>query len=374
VRSAPLAVAEEELAQGALRIAAGAWHTCAGTDGRVYCWGQNRFGQLAAAGRTPRYAPAVSGFPDCTAAECTYELAGGNTHTCALVGPPDPVSEPTPDGDGGAPAEVEDLVLSVACAGDNSFGQLGDGTTSARATVRHAADGPHDAVAIAMGFGHGCYIDDPGQVWCWGLNSQGQLGTGDRDASEFPVAVEGVDDAIAIAAGSTHTCAVHGAGRVSCWGGNGRGQLGSESPDDSLEPTPVEGLTDVMGVSAGDEHTCAVDRDGSVWCWGENAHGQLGDGTGVGHATPVPVEGFGSVRALRLGGATSCAIRADDSVWCWGKNDAGQLGTGDTESRDRPTAVAIPEEPEPPPEDAGVDADAGPDGDAGDSSDTGDGA
>jgi alpha-tubulin suppressor-like RCC1 family protein len=370
VATAPLRASEEGSVDGAVRIATGGWHTCAGTEGRVYCWGHARFGQLALTGREPRFVPTVSRFADCSALDCTYDLAGGTGHTCALVGRLEP-EPPTPPGDGGSPAAVDDLVLSVACVGDNAFGQLGDGSTSTRSIVAAVADAPHDAVAVAAGFGHTCFVDRLGAVSCFGLNTQGQLGTGDRVNSQFPAAVESIDDAVAIATGSTHTCVAHRSGTVSCWGGNARGQLGNGTPTDSSSPTVIAGLSDISKVAAGDEHTCALSRGGDVWCWGENAHGQLGDGTGVEQRAPVRVARLRDVRTLRLGGATSCAIRSDGGVFCWGKNDAGQLGAGDTESRDLPVAVTAPNEPAVP-ADAGLDGDVGAPRDAGDAADAAD--
>jgi alpha-tubulin suppressor-like RCC1 family protein len=183
-------------------------------------------------------------------------------------------------------------------------------------------------LALAAGGDHTCAVLKDGTAWCWGRNTNGQLGDGsDSDRTE-PVQVAELTDVTAIAGGGHHSCAIHAGGAVSCWGANYGSQLGN-TPGDHLTPVPVVGLSGALDIVAGDAHSCARLDGGSVTCWGANSHGQLGDGTvGTGRGTPRQVEGPAGVTAIAADGSTTCAIDGNQALWCWGDNDEGQLGDG----------------------------------------------
>ncbi len=145
-------VASLPLLQDITALAAGGDHTCAlTTGGGVQCWGNNGSGQLGDGTTTDRSAPvAVVGLESGVAA-----IAAGGGHTCALT-------------TGGG----------VQCWGDNSFGQLGDGTTTDRSTPVAVVGLGSGVAAIAAGAWHTCALTTEGRVWCWGWNSFGQLGDG----------------------------------------------------------------------------------------------------------------------------------------------------------------------------------------------------
>jgi alpha-tubulin suppressor-like RCC1 family protein len=190
---------------------------------------------------------------------------------------------------------------------------------------------------VTAGDAHTCALQPSGTVLCWGDNSAGQLGNGTIGAGSLAaVAVKGLTDAIALSAGSRHTCALKGNGSVACWGSNSSGQLGDGSINDKAAATTVIGLTDAVAISAGKStgageaggaHTCALKVNGSVVCWGYNNFGQLGDGTRIDRTTTVAVTGLANVVALSAGSNQTCALKASGSAACWGRNTTGQLGT-----------------------------------------------
>ena len=138
---------------------------------------------------------------------------------------------------------------------------------------------------------HTLYLKNDGTVWAWGNNSNGQLGNGTTTDSAFPVQVSGLSGGTAIAAGSGHTIVLKNDGTVWAWGNNSHGQLGNGSTTNSAIPVPVSGLSSsVLAIAAGYEYTVGLRIDNKVWAWGNNSYGQLGDGTTTDRWTPVQVQ------------------------------------------------------------------------------------
>ncbi len=236
-------------------------------------------------------------------------VAAGGLHTCAVVA-------------GGA----------VQCWGDNSSGELGNGTTTDSLTPVPVKGLSSGTTAVALGFGHTCALLKGGEVKCWGLNTYGELGTGGvSDPVKVPVAVKGLSSgATALVANSLHNCALLAGGTVKRWGHNVDGELGDGTVTDSAVPVAVKGLSaGVVALGAGTGHTCAVTAEGGVKCWGSNAFGQLGDNTIVDRHEPVDVVGLSSgVVAVALGFDHTCAVMTTGAVKCWGGNFYSQLGDG----------------------------------------------
>ena len=125
---------------------------------------------------------------------------------------------------------------------------------------------------------HACALTSAGGVQCWGDNSQGQLGDGTTTPRESPVAVSGLTaGVVAVGVGAWHTCALLASGVVECWGANVDGELGSGSQQLRLVPTPVAGVTSASSRSPSDPTPAARSpTSGGLVCWGANSCGQAG--------------------------------------------------------------------------------------------------
>jgi alpha-tubulin suppressor-like RCC1 family protein len=239
--------------------------------------------------------------------------------------------------------------------GDNSQGQLGDGTTTNRTTpvqVQDPADPTGYLQDVSMVAGAAAFsvaLKTDGTVWAWGYNNYGSLGDGTTTASPFPVQVKDSADPTGFLtdvdkiAGSLlyHTLALKNDGTVWVWGFNSFGQLGATTSEIcatfpcSTTAIQVAGLSSVISISGGREHSVAVKSDGTVWAWGRNSYGEIGDATVLNRSTPVQVHdpgdqsGFLSgVIAASAGSYHTLAIKSDLSVRSWGRNDDGELGNG----------------------------------------------
>ncbi len=233
---------------------------------------------------------------------------------------------------------------SVVAWGKNDWGQLGDGTTTDRLTPVAVSGLSSDVTAIAAGAVHALALKSNGSVVAWGNNQNGQLGDGTNTDRNSPVAVSSLNTGVtAISAGSAHSLAIKTGGALVAWGENGSGELGDGTNASRNIPVPVIGMASgVTAVSGGGSHTLALKSDGSVLAWGSNLFGQLGDGTTTFSAnTPKQVTGLTSgVTAISAGGFHSLALKTNGSVVAWGKNVYGELGDGTTTNRNTPVAVS----------------------------------
>ncbi|MEM9489605.1 MAG: hypothetical protein AAGC55_10700 [Myxococcota bacterium] len=217
---------------------------------------------------------------------------------------------------------------SVWCWGENGSGQLGDGTTIARTSPAAIADPTNDASEVSVGGHHSCMRNDRGGLSCWGENSDGQLGDGSNSAHTSPVAIAALGDQVAeVVAGAAQTCIIRADSDVMCAGDNSYGQLGDGSSGDRNTFAAVSLASGAVALSAGStaHHVCAVDSAGQVACWGRNDVGQLGVGTTVHSNTPLAISHddlghpFGDVIDLCASQTLTCAHKLDGSAWCWGQ-------------------------------------------------------
>jgi alpha-tubulin suppressor-like RCC1 family protein len=144
-------------------------------------------------------------------------------------------------------------------------------------TERSALSNPvtPQAPLIDAGNLHTCALPGGGTVQCWGDNTAGQLGNGSTVLeSASRVTVSGISDAVAVASGGTHSCALRAGGSIRCWGA--AELLGDGTPNSSPTPVNVVGITTATSISAADGQTCARLADRTVRCWGWNGRGQLG--------------------------------------------------------------------------------------------------
>lgn len=306
-------------------IAAGRTHTCALRSGNVWCWGQNDRRQIAALRPSLFPEPArIAGLPQNVSA-----IAAGGEFSCAIAAGRLWCWGRGSDGELGRPSDAP-------CGGYRA-----DESCAAKpAIVQEMGD---RVQTVALGAAHGCAIEN-GEVFCWGRNSDGQLGDGSRAGRSAPLRVKGLTNATSIAAGDAHSCASTPTG-VFCWGRNDRGQLGDGTRADRAVPTAVAGLKGATQLSAGAAHTCAL-SEAALYCWGANSAGQLGlsdEPAGPGtqseprqRTEPVLVDGVSKPAAIATAADHSCAATQEGDVLCFGANDFGQLGRG---SASQPAAV-----------------------------------
>jgi alpha-tubulin suppressor-like RCC1 family protein/predicted RNA-binding protein with TRAM domain len=229
---------------------------------------------------------------------------------------------------------------SVWCSGQNSSGQLGDGTTSAHYQFSRVSS-ISGATKVATGWDHSCAIVTLGAVKCWGANATGQLGDGTTTSSRRAVAVLGVSGAVEISAGRGYTCVVLGAGAAKCWGDNSQKQLGNNSASSYLSrAVDVSGVSTATKVAAAQYTACVLLADTTVQCWGDNRYGQVSNG---GFVSPVAVPStarFGASSNLQDVVSISsdpfadvfCVNTAAGSARCWGTNNVYQRGNNNTSS------------------------------------------
>jgi len=331
---------------GVVAVAAGEDHTLAlKSDGTVWAWGNNTYGQLGntvdtnLSDSTTTVIIASSAVPvQITQLSNITAIAAGTGFSMALKS----------DG-------------TVWTWGRNDLGQLGNGTSMTYAGTSTNNPPTADQLAteavptqlaslsgitgIAAGGYHAVALGSSGTtVWTWGLDSCGQLGdgvtiplsclaSGNRaiaNAKTTPLAVSGLAGVASVAAGIYHTVARMSDGTVEAWGSNGSGQLGDGNTTDRSTPVAVSGLTGVTAVSAGNGHTVALKSDGTVSAWGANSVGQLGTGTIT--SSPTPVSALSGAAGIAAGEFFTVANKTAGTVMAWGDNTSGQLGNGATVS------------------------------------------
>ncbi len=362
------AAGDETVCQGrAAAVAAGGRHTCAiGDDLKVYCWGDNRSGQLGRPGVDRSGMPALT-----TPQDAWGHIAAGESHSCAIddsqrlwcwgsngsgqigngdIGTPapDPETVGTDNGEFGYTAVSVSWANTLAIQegvlwswGDNGYHQLGADVGN-ESGVPVPVDDTRVWTQVAAGREHACALAGQ-ELYCWGEADGGRLGRGTQDDELTPALVAG--SWRAIAAGYFHTCAISEVDRsLWCWGFNDTGQVGSTEPFE-LEPHLVDGERQWEELSAGGFHTCAITTDGELYCFGEGLSGELGDGERQRYDSPMPVgapDGDTGWSSVSAGGEHTCAAALGGALWCWGANGDGQVGNGEMVDEREPVLTAAP--------------------------------
>ncbi|MCR4339660.1 MAG: hypothetical protein NUW01_07210 [Gemmatimonadaceae bacterium] len=302
-------------------VASGEFHACGLTAaGSAWCWGRNSSSQLGAP--TTEICPAsdLSSVP-VACSTVAVEVAGGhvfqsveagNTHTCGV----------TQAGD-------------IYCWGGNPFGQLGNGNLVTQ-PVPVLVETPHTFRAVSAEYGQTCALSTAGEVFCWGRNNQLQLGSpspqtcGTQPCSTVPLRVS-IPAASHIDVGLVHACARTTVGDIYCWGWNALGQIGTGSTSAPVSPTHVNGGP-WASVSAGAMHTCGIKDTGAAYCWGSSFNmGTIGNGTKSASFTPAAVAGNLSFAQIDATNGNyvfthSCGVTTAGIAYCWGANRDGALG------------------------------------------------
>jgi alpha-tubulin suppressor-like RCC1 family protein len=341
--SLPVRVTDSAANQSATKtwssVSAGSDYTCGiRTDGTLWCWGNGAFGVLGinklGVFRHPQQVGSATDWTSVTT---------GYADTCGIRS-------------GG----------SLYCWGANGSGELGIGDASERDTPQ-SVTGTWSSVAV--GKTHTCGIQSDDSLFCWGDDNSGELGQGSTSGSPVtsPTLVDdsSVNTSAAqtwssVSSGNAYTCGIRTDNSLWCWGDNTNAQLGISSVS-TPQTSPVQisdgystsqswlSVTAGIDETSGESHTCGVRDDSTLWCWGYNLHGQLGDGSFAASDAPVQVsDGYvsqswnvTSADQPSAGSAHTCGIRDDATLWCWGNASGGQLGNGSDMTRKRPSSVVV---------------------------------
>jgi len=338
---------------------------CAVTSqGLTACWGRNDFGELGDGAMTSTLAPvetgsvlltngttAVSASPDepfaCAVARGQVQCWGidvsgelGDGQQASSVDDAVAVSLPAGIGftsvsAGGLGACALSAAGAVYCWGDNSYGEIGDGTVgTGGGPVKTPVALPtltSGVTAVSVGLDYACALLSGGTVDCWGDNSLGQLGTSSPSANPTPTPVPGITGANSLSAGWFSTCVTTTAGNIYCWGYGGDCELGNNTCQSSTSPVEVQMdpgfVSGATKVAVGYNSACAI-VNGGAWCWGSNALGNATLSTLYTAPYAVAVTGLGKdVTDIAVGHTSACAV-AGGALSCWGTNTGGQLGNG----------------------------------------------
>jgi len=244
-------------------VSAGSYHvTALKSDGTLWTWGRNIFGELGNGTNIDTNTPTQVG-----SATNWSSVAVGAFHTVALKN----------DG-------------TLWTWGQNNYGQLGNGTNINTNTPTQVGSATNWS-SVAAGTYYTIAIKSDGTLWTWGRNSDGQLGNGTTGGNiNTPIQVGSATNWSSVSPSVSHAVAIKSDGTLWSWGRNTYGQLGNETTAVfTSTPTQVGSATNWSSVSTGFYHTTTVKSDNSVWTWGYNLYGQLGDGSNTQRNTPTDI-------------------------------------------------------------------------------------
>lgn len=291
-------------------IAVGENHACAlhRDEKTVYCWGDNRFGQL---GNT-----SIRGLPEQVALgsnnltlKGVRELAVGPDRTCIISSRDE-----------------------VFCWGNGAHGVLGSEKVSSPYPVRALdANGEMLGAAglISVGSDHSCIIDSTQKLYCFGLNEFGQLGSKLVAGQVVSGNLHPVEKVTAIDTQGMRTCMVYGVNQsVACFGDREIDVVNQKYEMNSFVPEEIKkGLNaykGALGVSVGRTHICVISSDQRVECSGDGSKGQLGGGETQAVKYAVVLDGqhqpLKDIWQVKTREDWNCALKQETgAVWCWGQ-------------------------------------------------------
>ena len=301
---------------GFTALSVGEAHTCAiSNQGELWCWGANDYGQLGdGSGAYQAFPVKAVGLLG-----TIISVGAGLSHTCGVTSS-----------------------NAVQCWGRNILGGLGNNSTidsTTPVTVRTSISNLTGVLDVSAGTFHNC-ARRSSDVYCWGGNSNGELGNGSQVNSSVAVQVLTLTSVAELALGAIHSCARLTNETVRCWGAGVFGQLGNNSTALQSSPVAVLNVAGATRIAGGGSSMCARESTGVVRCWGRNTFGALGNGTATDSSTPVVASSVGAT-TIGAGAAFVCAV-VNGGLKCWGQNNANQCGDGSTTNRTTAVDVILP--------------------------------
>jgi alpha-tubulin suppressor-like RCC1 family protein len=301
--------------------AAGDFSTALDAKGQLYAWGNAVQGQLGNGDTSAAtvFSPAVS-----STAVRLSSISAGYSYAVGL------------DANG-----------HIFTWGDESYGRLGNGSTSGVVDIptRIATSNTLVFSAISGGQATVAAIDDEGNLWGWGSNLNGEAGIGSTGSDvTAPTRLTSDTVFVAVAAGISFEVALDSDGHLWTWGSAANYQLGNGLLGDVVVPTILDtGSARFSAIAAGTGSAMALDVHGVIWTWGDDVSGQGGNGAATA-AIPVPTQvdtGATTFDQIAAGGQFDLALDSDGNVWAWGNNYNGQVGNGDTSGAVVDTPVQV---------------------------------
>ncbi|XP_031661404.1 RCC1 and BTB domain-containing protein 1 isoform X4 [Oncorhynchus kisutch] len=208
---------------------------------------------------------------------------------------------------------------------------------------------------VSLSYGSGPHIllaTEEGELFAWGHNGYSQLGNGTTNQGVAPVLVSASllnKRVTEVACGSHHSLALTNTGEVYAWGYNNCGQVGSGSTANQPTPRRVSNCLQnkvVVSITCGQTSSLAVVENGEVYGWGYNGNGQLGLGNNGNQLTPCRLVGLQGLCVLQIvsGYAHSLALTDEGLLYAWGTNTYGQLGTGNKSNQLSPVQIMAEKE------------------------------
>jgi alpha-tubulin suppressor-like RCC1 family protein len=271
------------------------------SDGSLWTWGSNLYGQLGESGRTNTKIPVRLGTGTWSA------VSAGIKHVLAIKS----------DG-------------TLWAWGDNYYGQVGNGYYGITYNLLQKISSETTWVSVSAGDSHSHAIKSDGTLWAWGRNSWGELGDGFTDEKHVPTKIGAATDWATVSAGAYHGVGLKTNGSLWAWGDNGWGQRGDDTTDlkPTQGPTQIGSATGWLSARTEWAHSFAIKPDGTLWAWGYNLGSMFGNGTSL-SSNPTPTQiGSSSYLAAAPGYKHSLAIKSDGTLWGCGSNEFGQVGTG----------------------------------------------
>ena len=233
----------------------------------------------------------------------------------------------------------------MKCSGERHMGLMGDGMTSQLHSFTAVTSLDQFSSLSLKGQFMTSGLKSDGSLWMWGFGRTSSDYIGDASVQEVTLSPQQVlittgSTFTKVSKGYKHTCAIRSDQKLYCWGYNTNGNIGDNTTTNRALPVAVDAATNYIDVSAGSWFTCGITTAGVLKCWGINSNNSLGDNTTTQRNSPVVVNSGTTYKSLaQTAYYTMCAITSADELKCWGYNNYGQVGVGGTSNTSTPTVV-----------------------------------